>query len=210
MKKVLLIKDDKFFWQTILIYLGGINAAVRAANAGASEEEIAGENADLLILGVEQYRSRGVPRGHMKAIVIDDEGSLHGLSDKLRRGVSCLEWPCSREHFLEKTASTLGVAPRKIFKAVIRIFGPAAQYGAVGKSADFSMTGMSFTSESFFATGQEISVSLSLPREKQSVLLEGRIARSRADNGGRYTLYGVEFSGLDRVTEETLKAFVFG
>jgi hypothetical protein len=59
MKNVLLIKDGRFLWQTVEIYLGGINAAVRAVGAGASEEEIAGEDADLLILGMEQYRSRG-------------------------------------------------------------------------------------------------------------------------------------------------------
>jgi hypothetical protein len=207
MKKVLLIKDGKFLWQTVEIYLGGINAAVRAVSAGASGEEIAGEDADLLILGVEQYRSRGVSRGFMKVLVIDDGGSLRGLPDKLHRCVSCLEWPCGRGRFLEKTASALGVAPRRIFKAVIRIFVPAAKYGAVGRSADFSMTGMSFTSESFFSIGQKISVSVSFPREERNAFLEGRISRSRADNG-RSTLYGVEFGDIDQDTGEALRSFV--
>jgi hypothetical protein len=208
MKKVLLMNDGKFFWQTVEVFLGGINAGVRTIDTGAPEEAIAGEDADLLLLGAGQYRARGVPRGCRKAIVIDDEGSLCEVPDTLRRGVSCLQWPCEREHFLEKTASTLGVAPRKIFKAVIRIFVPAAQYGAVGESSDFSMTGMSFTSESFFATGQKISVSLSLPGGKQSILLGGRVTRSKTDDGNSCTLYGVEFGDFDRATGEALKAFV--
>lgn len=144
----------------------------------------------------------------MKVLVIDDGDSLRGLPDKPRRGVSYLEWPCGRGSFLEKTASALGVAPRRTFKAFIRIFVPAAEYGAVGRSADFSMTGMSFTSASFFSIGQKISVSVSFPREERNILLEGRISRSRADNGGHSTLYGVEFGDIDQDIGEALKAFV--
>ena len=208
MKDVLILKDARLLWQTIQIYLGGINAAVRVVDAGEPEEKIAGGEADLLIMGAEQFRSGGVPRGYLKVIVIDPGGSLGELSGKLRRGDSCLEWPCSRERFLEQTASVLGVAPRKVFQTVIRIFVPSVQYGVVGKSADFSLTGMSFTAEGFFSIGQKVSVSLSLPAEQQRIILEGKVARSRSDNGGRFTLYGVEFGDIDRATEEALKTFV--
>jgi len=208
MKKVLLLNDGRFLWQTIRVYLGGINASVRSLDADVPEREIADWNPDLLLLGVDRYRARGVPSRPRNVMVVDDDGSFAESPNKLRRGTIRIEWPAERERFLEQTAALLGVPPRKLFQTVVRIFVRGAEYAAVGQSSDFSMAGMSFVAEKFFAHGQKISISVTFPAEKWNVILDGRVARSSVKEEAGHTLYGVEFGSLDKRTEEALKTFV--
>jgi hypothetical protein len=210
MQKIALVTDDSYFWKLVEAYLGSINADITVLAPGASPDEIAGCGASLLIVGGDQIPSLRSPLRLVKTIVIVEGGMpLPEQTGNAQRKTRFLRWPVHRDQLLAETAAMLGIAPRKDFKALIRIFSPDAEFGVVGRSIDFSLTGMSFTADRYYSISHQVSIALSVPDGKERLLLGGRIARNWINEVDGSREYGVEFHSLDGKTAQSLKNFVF-
>jgi hypothetical protein len=211
MKKIALVPDSHFYWRYIESYLGGINADVRTFSAEASRDDLAGCGADLLILGPGRIPSVSSPLRPLKTIVIHDNGApLPEQTRASKQKTLFIKWPVNRDRFLGETAAMLGIAPRKDFRALVRIFSPDAEHGVIGKSIDFSLTGMSFTAEKHYSVGHRVSISLSTPRGNGKLILDGRVTRTWTNESDGASEYGVEFRDLSGETQRALKGFILG
>lgn len=209
MKKIALIKDDSFFWNYIEAYLGSINAAVDTFPHGASDDEIAACGAELLIVGSDHVPPIQSPLGGLRTIVIGEgDWPLPGKTRAWEKKKLLLRWPISKNLFLRETADILGVSPRKSFRSMIRVFTPASNIGFVGRTIDFSFSGMSFSADQHYSIGQEVSISFSIPNEERSLLLRGRIARGWNNEADGSSEYGVEFMSLDPEAAKVLETFI--
>ncbi len=211
MKKIVLLPDDRFHWKLVETYLSRINADVCTMPGDATADDIAGCGADLLIIGADRIPSVRSPLRTFRTIVVHDAGDvLPEQTRASRRKTLFMQWPFTSERFLGETASMLGISPRKDFRALVRIFSPDADYGILGKSIDFSLTGMSFTAERHYSVGHRVSVSLSVPDGTGKLVLDGRVARSWTNENDGAREYGVEFMELSPETEKALKTFILG
>jgi hypothetical protein len=211
MKKIALFPDDRFHWKYVEIYLNKINAEVCTFPPDTSHEEIAGCGADLLIVGTDRIPSVRSPLRVFKTIVIYE--NVVGFPEQTRASkqkVLFLRWPVSKDRLLGETAAMLGISPRKDFRALVRIFSPDAEHGIIGKSIDFSLTGMSFAAEKHYSVGHRVSTSLSVPNGGGRLVFDGRVTRNWINESDGAREYGVEFRDLSRETAQALKKFILG
>lgn len=211
MKKIALIPDDRFHWKYVETYLEKINAEVCTFPADAAPDAIAGCGADLLIVGTDRIPSVRSPLRAFKTIVIHENGDrLPEQTRASKQRTLFLRWPVSGNRLLGETAAMLGISPRKDFRALVRIFSPDAEYGVMGKSIDFSLSGMSFAAEKHYSVGHRVSISLSVPEGDGKLVLDGRVTRGWTNESDGAREYGVEFKDLPRETSLALKEFILG
>jgi hypothetical protein len=209
MKRIALLKDNSFPWGVLESYLGSINAEVVVLDPGVSADEITESGASLLIMGMDQLPSLRSALKFMKSIVIHDgRRSLPGQTRKSQRNTIFLQWPVSTNRLLAETASMLGISPRKDFVAVVRIFSPDTEVASVGKSIDFSLSGMSFAAAKYYSIGHRVSINFSPPEGHEKIVLEGRVVRAWTNEVDGSGEYGLEFNTLSRSTGKALKDFV--
>jgi hypothetical protein len=211
MKKIALFPDDRFHWKYVETYLDKINAEVCTFPPDTSHDEITGCGADLLIVGTDRIPSVRSTMRVFKTIVIYENGD--GLPEQTRaskKKALFLRWPVSKDQLLGETAAMLGISPRKDFRVLVRIFSPDAEHGVMGKSIDFSLTGMSFTAEKHYSFGHRVSISLSIPNGTGKLALDGRVTRNWINESDGAREYGVEFRDLSRETAQALKEFILG
>lgn len=209
MRKIVLATDDAFYWKYIETCFKDINADMTVFPPGTSDEDIAAAGAGLLVMGFDRMAALGSPLRRFRTIIISDrEGKLPEQTRSTRKKVVFLQWPVARDQLLREAAEMLGISPRKSFQVMVRIYSPDAEFGILGKSIDFSSTGMSFTADKFYSIGHEVSVHLSIPGDGERLKLEGRVARSWTNETDGSGEYGVEFKPLDQVTAETMETFI--
>jgi len=209
MKKIVLVTDDAFYWKFIEASFESINADVTVLPPEASEDEIAGSGAGLLVMGFDRIAPLGSPLRRFKTIVISDrERNLPEQTRSSQKKRLFLQWPLSKDQLYREAAAMLGISPRKAFRAIVRIISPDSEFGVMGRSIDFSSTGMSFKAERYYSIGHEVTVNLSVPGENARLNLKGRVARRWTDEADGTSEYGVEFKSLDRATAEALETFI--
>ena len=209
MKKIVLVSDGSLYWSYVENYLGSINASVVTLPPDVSDDEITASGAGLLIIGPDHIRPMRSPLRLFKTIVISE--GTRAFPEQTRasmKRVLFLQWPLSKEQFLRETATMLGISPRKSFRAAIRIFSPDMESADVGTSIDFSSSGISFASDSYYSTGHKVSISLCTPTDSGRLTLKGRVARQCTNETDGSREYGVELEPLDRKTVKALETFI--
>lgn len=87
-------------------------------------------------------------------------------------------------------------AQRDKHDSVVEIFGPAGKLRATGRLADYSASGISFSSDAPFAKGEKFSARLRL-LDKGVLDVTGEVVWARKE--GARALYGVRFESVNRV-----------
>lgn len=207
-RKICLVRDERDFWGTIETYLGAVNAELTLMSGDPGTPRILECRPDLIVTGAKvhhglMYKARKVPM-----IVVKENTPPVALINQLEnRNLVITGWPIEKENFLEITSRMLFIAPRKIFRTIIRIFPEGEEFGLLGQSCDFSLTGVAFTSSRSIPTGQSVEISFSVPKANRSLRLGAEVVREAdGDAGGK--LYGARFVDLSSEQSRTLNAFV--
>jgi hypothetical protein len=87
-------------------------------------------------------------------------------------------------------------ARRARHDSVIELFGPDGRLKGTGRLADFSETGVSFSSEEAFSRGEKFSARLRL-LHKGVLDVRGEVVWTRGE--GKRRLYGVKFDTVNKV-----------
>ena len=123
MKKICLISDDRPLWKEVKVYLGGVNAELVVFSGSPSADEILGLDPGLVVANARAHHALR-RRVHKIPVIVIKEGTppVALVRETSERNLVITGWPLSREQFLEMTSRMLSIAPRKIFKSLIRIF----------------------------------------------------------------------------------------
>jgi len=199
-KTVCIIKDRSHFWPKIEEFLKGAGANIKPLR---SEETILSESECDLLIGTEGILRLSLPRGVPKLII-----SSKKADRAWSRDIEYMVWPVAEDAFLEMTSRLLHLSQRRRFKTVITIKVPKEDMPIVGRSEDFSTTGLSFKVDRELRKNDNIAVSFHIPDIDKRLTLDAEIMRVGIDpaDGSRY--YGAKFIGLDDSEKEALQRFV--
>lgn len=206
--RIVLLRGGETFWGRVEAYLQAINVRPEIVD-DPSQVRAGGKRPDLIIAGP-QLAGHQVLRGlSVPRMVIDDSGAAAAdLAGIGRPEPTILSWPCTRGVFLEATAALLKIEPRKPFRAMIRVGLRGQEQMSLAESRDYSLSGMSFSSQGYFAEGARIGLSVSPPDQPERLMLEARVVRTFRDESDGAMVFGVEFFGLDPRRRELLRRFV--
>lgn len=212
MKCIWLIRDEGSHWSSIVRLFEEVNAEIVSLDEDTGLHLARGAVPDLIVLGAASL-SRLPPALRKRprvVFVLGDQrtGEFSAQLGELNQQV--LSWPGDRKKLLETASVILGISPRKKFRTLIRIFVGGDPQGFVGKSIDFSLTGMAFSTMMDIAKGSHVGISLSLPGDRGSIRFQLKIVRSAPEEQGDTRGYGGEYLNMQRETLERLTSFVFG
>ena len=204
----MLLQDDEVFWGRLRSYLVGVNADVVAVHGPGEITRAVEKGPDLLVTG-RGFLSHPEVRGlRIPSIVVDDAdgGALPDVGSL--RSATVLRWPFPKRTLLEATAAALNLEPRREFRTLMRVGIAGEKPGTMAESRDFSSSGLSFSSTGYFGPASRVAVSISLPGEAGSVVLEGRVVRTFKEADGVSTFHGVQFVEQDAGTTSRLRDFL--
>jgi hypothetical protein len=209
-KRICLIRDDRPLWVKVAEYLQEVNAETITLEGDPLPGEIQSTRPNLIILNARVHHGMGHRFSHTPMMVIK-EGTppVALIRETAERNLFITGWPLGNKQFLEITSRLLTIAPRRIFKTLIRIFVTGDDHGFLGQSRDFSLSGMAFMAERDLKNGEKIHVSFSIPEKNKSLRLGAEVTRrsSTQEEDGRY-LYGARFEGLGDEDRNTLTSFI--
>jgi hypothetical protein len=211
MKRICLIRGGGEYWRKIEDFLGGVNATVIVMDGEPRQEEIMRHHPDLLITDSRVHHNMLRWLGQMPVIVVK-EGTppTTMLREDTDRNLLITGWPLARARFLGITSSMLSIAPRRIFRTLIRIFTEGDDIGSLGQSTDFSLSGMAFKTEKGLVRGDEITISFSIPEASRSLRIGVEIVRGGAAGEDGRTPYGARFLDIDAGNRRLLTTFILG
>jgi hypothetical protein len=208
-KKIVFVTDDSHFWKFVEDSFESINDDVVSMPPDATDEDIAASGADLLVMNFDRLSPLSSPLRRLKTIIIiNGSAKPPEQTRSSRERVTYLAWPFTQSRILADAAAMLNISPRKKFRAIVRIFSSDSEAGTLGRSIDFSTTGMSFTSEEYFTVGKRLTVALSVPGGGDRLELPGRVVRDWTNEADGTREYGVEFMSLDNSVAAALSQFV--
>jgi hypothetical protein len=211
MKRILLIEDERPFWPRIRDLLTKVNAVVEEVRPGNPPGACGGPQADLVVIGDTGFGSR--PRGWWSgALLVLEKGRAPDLVTSIGEGDRQMVASSSIDEcaFLALTSRLLGVAERRLFRAVIGIKRAGQAHVHMGASREFSLTGLSFTLAVDLRPGERIVISFYVPGARSRISLEGEVARAFVDPEDGSGCFGARFVGLSADEKRVLKRFVWG
>ena len=166
---------------------------------------------DLLITDSRVHHNMLRWLGQMPVIVVK-EGTppTTMLREAAGRNLLITGWPLEKSRFLDITSSMLSIAPRRVFRTLIRIFSEGDDIGSLGQSTDFSLSGMAFKAEMRFSRGDEITISFSIPEASDSLRIGIEIVRSASAGEDGRSAYGARFLNIDAEDRRLLTTFILG
>ena len=211
MKKICLIRGGGEYWRKIEDFLGVVNAAVVVMDGEPRQEEIMGHHPDLLITDSRVHHNMLRWLGQMPVIVVKESTPpTTMLREAADRNLLITGWPLEKSRFLDITSSMLSIAPRRVFRTLIRIFSEGDDIGSLGQSADFSLSGMAFKAEMRFSRGDEITISFSIPEASDSLRIGIEIVRSASAGEDGRSVYGARFLNVAAEDRRLLTTFILG
>jgi hypothetical protein len=209
LKRICLIEDERPPWREVKNFLGGVNAELVVLSGAPPGDEVLGLDPNLIVANARAHhallhRIRNIP------VIVIKEGTppVVLVREAGERNLVITGWPLRKEQFLEMTSRMLTIAPRKVFKSLIRIFRQGEDLGALGQSKDFSMSGMAFRSELKLRKGARITVSFSLPEDGRNLRLGAEVVRVALDDEKERVLYGARFQDVTSREAGLLSAFI--
>jgi hypothetical protein len=211
MKRICLIRGTGEYWSKIEGFLSGVNAAVVVMDGDPQQEEIMGHHPGLLITDSRGHHNMRRWLGRMPVVVVK-EGTppTTMLREAAGRNLLITGWPLEISRFLEITSNMLSIAPRRVFRALIRLFREGDDIGSLGRSTDFSLSGLAFKSEQGFSHGDEVTISFSIPEARRSLRIGVEIVRKTSAGEDGRSVYGARFLDIDAEDRRLLTTFILG
>ena len=208
MKRICLVRDEQEFWDNIASTLRMAHAEVCDLGCDLDEKAIAESRPDLVVTGPAHFSHLPSRFSRLPKIVIEDEGKHLPSGSAADENLNVLTWPIGRSELLEATSKMLSISPRKKFRTLIRIMVAGDAIGTMGRSVDFSLSGLAFATEKEYSSGQEVVISFSIPGEDQSIKFPVEIIRNSANGGDKEGLYGARYLDLSTETAGIVRDFI--
>lgn len=211
MKRILLIEDERPFWPRIRDLLTKVNAVVEEVRPGNPPGACGGSPPDLVIIGDTDFAAR--PRGWWSgALLVLEKGRAPDLVTSAGGGDRQMVASSGIDEcaFLALTSRLLGVAERRLFRAVIGIKRAGQAHVHMGASREFSLTGLSFALAVDLRPGERIVISFYVPGARSRIFLEGEVARTFVDPEDGSACFGARFVGISAEEQRVLERFVWG
>jgi hypothetical protein len=207
-KNVYLLPDKGRHWDEIEGYLRGVNANVIHFREDIDPQDLEMAPPDLFIISEKSSSSLLIYRLRNHVIMVVREGGVPGAISPAPNNpkLVTVNWPITSSAFLKLSAELTRLAERRVFRALLRIFPAGGGTPAIGRSMDFSHSGMALRTTHHLAIGARVEISLSLPNMDASVRFPVQIARNAPD--GEEAEYGARFIGLDEERRKILDEFI--
>jgi len=208
-KNVYLLPDEGPHWDEIKGYLRGVNANVVPFRDDIDLEVLKEVPPDIFVVSEKSLTSLLSFRLRKYAMIVVREGGEPGAASTAPDNpkVVTVDWPIASDDFLKLSAELVRLSERRIFRALLRIFTEDGGTPAIGRSLDFSHSGMGLRTAHYLAIGARAEVSISLPNlDEGSVRLPVQIVRSSPD--GEETDYGAAFIDLDGERRKIIDEFI--
>lgn len=113
--------------------------------------------------------------------------------------------PLERRDLLSKAASLLHIEKRRSFRTMLTVEGLGRS--VIGKSQDFSTSGLSFVADPSLKENEEVQIHLFLPGSGGRMRLNAMIARKAMHADGE-CLYGARFGANDQMLLDRIADFI--
>lgn len=208
MRTVLVVCEGRIPWKDVKRLIAKANARVLDCTLAQLAETAGRTSPDLVMLDDAAHQAaRGTLR---QPQVVVRSGGTTGVTmpTHARPAVAWVSWPLDERTFLELIARMLRVSERRIFRTLIRIFLPRSGEWLMGRSEDFSLTGLAFHIDRAFTPGETLTVYLHLPEDGGAVQFDVEIAREAVNpaDGGVY--HGARFVRLEPQVRQKLQDFI--
>lgn len=211
MKRILIIKDSNACWTTVEYLFREVNAEIVSLD-GDTDMDLAGAAQPDLVMISGANLSRLPPALRKKPRIVFVTENTSGGEQPLpprENDQQLLWWPRDRARLREIASVVLGISPRKKFKTLIRVFRGEDKQGFIGSSIDFSLTGMAFSAESTVVYGSQVDISLSLPRDNESLRFSLNVLRCTDEELGGVRHYGGEYVNMPKDTLKRITSFLY-
>lgn len=202
MKTICIIKDGRPFWNEVTGYLKAVNAEVIPMDFRSLLQSIAEKNPDIVIAGERAYKEVSSIPKNIPKIVITEGNIVETKSED----ICFLRWPVRREIFLDATSKFLYVSERRAFKTVITISHKDRTY--LGKSIDFSLSGMAFKVDRPLNSGDILTISFYIPGADKRLNIDAEVMRNSIDSKDNSVYYGAKFLDMDKNTKDLIEGFI--
>jgi len=204
MKTICIIKDGRPFWNDITEYLKAVNALVYLLDYKSVLQGISNKNPDIVIAGERAYKeASAVPENIPKLIITEEKIIENNFKD-----ICLLRWPVSKELFLETTSRLLYISERRLFKTVISITLKGKKETYLGKSLNFSLSGMAFKSDKPLNLGDIMTISFFIPGSDKRVKIVAEVMRNSIDPADGFVYYGARFLEIEESIKDDLEGFI--
>ncbi len=204
MKTICIIKDGRPFWNDITEYLKAVNASIFPLDLKTLLQSVSEKNPAIVIAGERAYREvSAIPQGIPRLVIA--EGNI---AESKSRDVYFLKWPASRESFLEMTSRLLYISERRHFKTVISIAPKGKNETYLGKSLNFSMSGMAFKVDKPLSQGDILTISFFIPNSNKRLILDAEVMRSSVNPDDGSVYYGSRFLSVKEEIKDDLESFI--
>lgn len=204
MKTICIIKDGRPFWEEITEYLKAVNARVFPMTDKFDLQSILEKSPDIVITGERAYKEISALSQNMPKLIITEGGSAESKS----KDVYFINWPAGEEAFLEMTSRLLYISERRLFKTVISITMRGKNNVFMGRSLNFSMSGMAFKSDRPLNSGDILTISFFIPGSDERLSVDAVVMRSSIDPDGGAVYYGARFFGIGKDIRNALERFI--
>lgn len=190
-------------WKEVAGYLKSANAEVFTFDESALSATLP-RQPDLIIAGEKAYQA--ISAQNIPKIVIAD-GNAKAVERKAK-DIYFVVWPISKEAFLEITARLLYISERRVFNALITITLKDKNETYLGRSENFSMSGIAFKCDKPLNKADEVIISFYVAGVSRRVSLEADVVRSAIDPADGTAYYGARFINLTAETKDILSRFI--
>lgn len=209
-RTVLVVREGPIPWDDVKRLLARANARLVECTL-AQLADVAGRTSpDLVVLSEDAHRAAGsslqLPQVVMRAT--GKTGVIMPNGAKPPR--AWVSWPLDESTFLEVTARMLRVSERRTFRVLIRIFLPRSGEWFLGRSQDFSLTGLAFHLDRAFTPGEPLVVYLHLPGEGGPVQFDVEVTRTTVNPEDGRAYHGARFVQSDPELRRKLNDFISG
>lgn len=209
-RTVLVVCEGQIPWDDVKRLLGRANARVADCTLAQLGEAASRTNPDLVILGEEAHQAALSSFQRPRIVVFAGGKAEVTMPANSRPPLARVPWPIDEATFLEVTARMLRVSERRTFRALIRILPPGSSDWFLGRSEDFSLTGLAFHADRAFVPGDPLVVSLHLPGDEGAIQFDVVVTREAVDPHHRTAYYGARFVQLAPETRRKLQDFIVG
>lgn len=208
MRTVLVVCEGRVPWNDVKRLLAKANARIADCTLAQLEEASDRTNPDLVMLDETAHQAAGRLLRQPQVVVRSGGAAGVTMPTHARPAVAWVSWPLDERTFLEMTARMLRVTERRTFRTLIRIFFPRSGEWLIGRSEDFSLTGLSFHIDRTFTPGEPLVVYLHLPDDGGAVQFEVEMTREAVNpaDGGRY--HGARFVRLEPQVLRKIREFI--
>lgn len=208
MRTVLLVSEGEFPWADLKRLLAKANARIVECTFARFAETAGRTKPDLVVMDEQTHRAAGSSLQHPHVVVRFGAASGVTIPAHAQPPVAWVSWPVDDSVFLEITARMLRVSERRTFRALIRVFVPRSGQWFMGRSEDFSLTGLAFHCDRSFAAGEPLVVSLHLPGGAGGVEFSVEVTREVVNPADGKTYLGARFVRLEPAVRRKLDDFI--